>query len=138
MVRNDSRRDPLSGAPLPFARGTEVEREPVAALGMVPGNEEDGGGAAVKVLERRPSTRETRIRPSEKRRRGRRLAITFTRANTPDRIRDLAVKWNLFAPDGQSPNVSAVVEYLLMPQLIDAERGKIAPPRGGQQGDSWV
>lgn len=142
MSRNNEqdRRDPLSGASIPFARGTEIEREPAAALGLVPdGDGESAGGemstaatelahAVVEALERRPTARDTPIRPSEKRRKRRRLGVTFSEAATPDRIRELALEWGLYAPDGESPNVSAVVEFLLMPRLEAAERGEIEWP----------
>jgi hypothetical protein len=146
MSRNDKqekdRRDPLSGASLPFANGEEVDREPVAALGMVSGagdgNGGNAGGSPVRGLEQRPSTRATRVRPSEKRRKRRRLGVTFSKPSTPDRIRKLALAWGLYAPDGKSPNVSAVVEFLIMPRLEEAERGEIAPAEDGQRSDTWT
>jgi hypothetical protein len=123
--KDRERRDALEGAPIPWETG---EREPAGDLGMVGGGEE-----APDVLSRRPGgrARQTPVRPSERRRRRRRLSVTFSQAGIPERIRDLALQWGLYAPDGQSPNVSAVVEYLLMRQLEAAETGQVAPPEEG-------
>lgn len=72
--------------------------------------------------------RKTPLRPSEERRRDRQLAVTFSTANIPDRIRALALKWKMYAPDKESPAVSQLVEYLLTPRLEAAENGEIEPP----------
>ncbi len=50
-----------------------------------------------------------------------------------ERLRSLAVRWGLFTNNG-APNVSAIVEYLLMPQLAAAEREEIDPPPARQNG----
>lgn len=57
------------------------------------------------------------MRPSEVRRRERQLSVTFSSAEIPERIRELARAWGWVAPDGVSPAVSRVVEFLLMPGL---------------------
>jgi hypothetical protein len=60
------------------------------------------------------SERKSPMRPTEERRRQRQLAITFSVGNedVPDRLRDLAERWGLYANNG-SASPSAVVEYLL-------------------------
>ncbi len=95
--------------------------EPVADLGLT---------STPSALTRRPSKGGRRpIRPSEKRRRRRRVGLSFSDPCIPDRLRNLAHQWGMTAPDGQSPNVSALVEYLLLPQLKAAEAGEIEPPK---------
>ena len=74
--------------------------------------------------------RETKVRPSEKRRRRRQLSVTFTSEDIPRRIKALAERWGMYGPDGKRPNFSAVVEYLLLPQLEAAERGELDAPSG--------
>lgn len=107
----DERRDPFAG----------LGSEPVEELGLVPA-----------ALARRPvGERRSPVRPAERRRRGRRVGVTFSDAGIPERLRELALRWGLLAPDGRSPNVSAVVEYLLMSQLDAAEAGDLEPPGGG-------
>lgn len=114
MQRDEGRRDPLAG----------LGSEPVEELGLV------GTPAA---LARRPTGngRRSPVRPAERRRRARKLGVTFSSAGIPDRLRALALDWGLMAPDGRSPNVSALVEYLLVPQLEAAEAGQVEPPEGG-------
>ncbi|HEY68824.1 MAG: hypothetical protein DRI79_12035 [Chloroflexi bacterium] len=98
----------------PFA---DLGDEPVEALQVVP-----------QVLTQRPTQRRTPVRPSEIRRRSRKVTVTFSDASTVKRLRALAEQWGLTGPDGQRPNVSAVVEYLLLPQLERAEQGEIRAP----------
>ncbi len=68
-------------------------------------------------------------RPSEIRRRRRRLSITFSPSHVDaiDRLGRLAVKWGWICTTGK-PNVSRVAEFLLLSQIEAAERGEIAPP----------
>lgn len=73
--------------------------------------------------------------PSTKRRWKRSLTIAFTSEEIPRRLRDLALEWGLYAPDGESPAVSYVVEYLLMARLEAAEAGDIEPPPPGWRAD---
>lgn len=115
MLRDENRRDPLAG----WGSG-----EPAEDLGLVE--------TPTALTRRRGGGRQRPVRPSEKRRRPRRMGVTFSHENAdvPDRLRALARRWGLVAPDGKSPNVSAVVEYLLMSQLEAAERGEIIPPEG--------
>lgn len=70
--------------------------------------------------------RKTRVRPSEKRRRARAFTFTFSDPELPKRLRTQAARLQLRVAGG--PNVSAVVERLLVQVLPDAERGQIAPP----------
>ena len=96
---------------------TARRRDPLAGVSRLSG-----------TLARRPTLgngRRTPVRPSEKRRRGRRLGLTFSDGEIVERLRELAQRWGLVAPDGRSPNVSAVVEYLLLPRLEAAERGEL-------------
>lgn len=123
MPRNDDkRRDALAGASLPFAQD-DTPREPAEALGLAG----KGTTPTPAALTRRPSERGTPIRPSEKRRKRRMLTVTFSDPDTLERVRGLAEQWGLYAPDG-TPSPSAVVEYLLLPQLEAAERGEIGGP----------
>ncbi|MEA3340313.1 MAG: hypothetical protein U9R15_10135 [Chloroflexota bacterium] len=114
MSRENDRQDPFQS----------LSGEPVEDLttGVVP-----------SALRRPPTTggRKTPIRPSEARRRKRKLTITFSTGAFPERVRDLARRWNLYASNGK-PNGSAVVEYLLGLNLEAAERGEVAPPGSDQ------
>ncbi len=99
----------------------DMGNEPVEELGLV---------RTPTVLAKRPAAggRRTPVRPSEKRRRGRRVGVTFGDGSVPGRLRELAKRWGLVAPDGRSANVSALVEYLLVPQLEAAEAGEVEAP----------
>ncbi len=105
---SDQRRDPFAGL-----------TEPAQDLGLIP-----------NALLNRPGRggRRTPIRPTEKKRKSRMMSVTFSDSFILDRLRALAERWGMIAPDGRSPNVSGLVEYLLLPQLEAAERGQIAPP----------
>ena len=89
----------------PFA---SLDREPASALGLI----------APPVLAQPPSGR----------RRARKLTVTFSSPDLPRRLQDLARRWHMLAPDRTSPNVSALVEYLLLPRLEAAEQGRLPPP----------
>lgn len=114
-----NRRDPFAQA----AAAAEPAADLVTGI-LSPG--------AVAALNRpgRSGARRTPIRPAEKRRRNRKLTVTFSieNADVPERLRALAERWGLFAPDGRSPNVSGLIEHLLLPQLEAAERGEVNPP----------
>lgn len=69
--------------------------------------------------------------PSTRRRWERSLTVAFTSPDIPERIRQLALDWGLYAPDRKSPAASYVVEYLLLPRLEAAERGEVGPPPRG-------
>ncbi len=105
-------------------------RDPFETLGSGEPVEDLGLTATPAILSRRPRTgqRKTPIRPSEKRRQRRFVGVTFSSEETPRRLRDLARRWNLIAPDGQRPNISTLIEYLLLPQLEAAEADEIPPP----------
>lgn len=111
------RHDPLAGA----GELLDQVTEPVTDLqsGLIPA-----------ALARRGSKRTTPVRPSERRRRRRLVGVTFKDSTIPGRLRALALRWKMVAPDGERPNVSALVEYLLLPQLEAAERGELDPPEG--------
>ena len=73
------------------------------------------------------------------------MTITFSTHTISERVRDLAQRWDLYAPNGR-PNSSAVAEYLICLGLEAAERGQVAPPGPGedeaprdqeQMGEQW-
>ncbi len=102
------RRDPFEG----------MGEEPVEALGLVGGMGLPGG------LGQRPGRGRRRKggkSPSERRRKGRQVSVTFSTPEIPKRLRALALERGMLAPDGRSPSVSAVVEWLLLPALEEAE-----------------
>jgi hypothetical protein len=89
---------------------------------------------AVRALFQRPPTGEGRrnpIRPAEKRRRKRKLTVTFSYdvADYPERLRALARRWGWFSNNGR-PNSSAVVEFLIGKTLEAAECGNGCPTPG--------
>jgi hypothetical protein len=103
------------------------DREPAQALGLV-------STSAPAVLTKRPTgQRKTPVRPSEQRRRSRQVTVTFSDANIPERLRNLAKQWEMTGPDGRRPNVSGLVEYLLLPRLGAAIAGEIPPPNGREK-----
>ncbi len=93
--------------------------EPVTALASIP---------ALASRRRGSNGRTAPVRPSERRRRARRLGLSFVDESIPERLRALARRWGMVAPDGRSAGVSAVVEYLLAAQLERAEAGEIDGP----------
>ena len=116
----DKRPDPLAGAGDLLDKITAGSGEPVDDL---------RSGAIPAALERRRRTeRKNPIRPSEKRRHRRQVAVTFSSSDIPNRLRALADRWGLTASDPRKPSVSALVEYLLLPQLEAAESGELPPP----------
>ncbi len=109
------------------AKSDEARQDPFRDLGEEPA-EALGLTGVPRVLTRpQKGGRRTPIRPSERRRRRRVVSVTFSDASIPRRLRALAERWGLRAPGG-GPNVSAVVEYLLLPQLEEAEQGAISGP----------
>ena len=119
----DELRDPFSG----------LDAEPVTdyQVGVV-----SARGRA--VVQRGGYVRLTPVRPAEERRKPRKLTVTFSSPRVAQRLRALAEKWDVRAPNGE-PNVSFVVEHLLSLVLDDAESGAISPPRYRQKkGAEWV
>jgi hypothetical protein len=108
-------------------------RDPFVGLGSGEPAEELGLTSTPAALTRRPSRggRQTPVRPSEKRRKGRKLSVTFSSEEIPERLRALAERWGMTAPDGRSPAVSDLVEYLILPRLEAAEAGELDPPEAG-------
>jgi len=86
------------------------------------------GAIPAALARRRGTERKNPIRPSEKRRHQRQVAVTFSSPDIPERLRALADRWGMTAPDPRKPSVSAIVEYLLLPQLEAAESGELPPP----------
>lgn len=75
-----------------------------------------------------------RYPPSVRGRWERQLTVTFTSGEVTERLRQIALEWGLYAPDGKSPATSTVVEWLLHSQIEAAEAGEIGPPpRGWRQ-----
>lgn len=74
------------------------------------------------VLARRPGTQLRKVRPTERRRRDRTLAVRFSpdNADVPDRLRAVAVARRMIANNG-APNISGLVEEWLLPCLEAAE-----------------
>jgi len=64
------------------------------------------------------------------------MGVTFSDPSIPDRLRALARRWGMYAPDGTNPHVSALLEYLILPQLEAAEAGEINPPKGISEGSA--
>ena len=114
-------------------RRDEKRRDPLADLSSGEAAEDLGLIPTPAALTKRPSRggRRTPIRPSEKKRKRRFVGVTFSSEEIPDRLRALAERWGMTAPDGKSPALSALVEYLLMPSLEAAEEGEIDPPDEG-------
>ena len=110
----------------------QERRDPLAGLGSGEPEEELGLTSLPAALARpsQPGGRKTPVRPSERRRRARQLTVTFSDEEIPERLRRLAGRWGMVAPDGRQPHTSAVVEHLVMPRLEAAERGEVGPPAG--------
>ena len=119
MLRDD-RPNPLEGADDLLDQITGGSGEPVDDLrsGVVP----------AVLARRRAKERKNPVRPSEQRRHRRQVAVTFSSPEIPERLRALAERWGMAAPDPRKPSVSALVEYLLLPQLEAAESGELPPP----------
>ena len=117
----DKRPNPLKGADGLIDQITGNTDEPIDDL--------RSGAIPAVLARRRGQGRKNPIRPAERRRRRRQVAVTFSDEEIPERLRALAEEWELSAPDPRKPNISALVEYLLMPQLIAAEAGEIPPPQ---------
>ncbi|MDY6877350.1 MAG: hypothetical protein SWK90_14260 [Chloroflexota bacterium] len=117
-----------------MVRGNEERRDPLAGLGGGEPVEELGLTKMPVALTRRPSRSERKspVRPSERRRARRKIGVTFSDEGIPERLRALALRWGMMAPDGRSANVSALVEYLLIPRLAAAEKEELGPP-----GEGW-
>jgi len=84
--------------------------------------------ATAPTWEEEEEKEERKVYPSEERRKNRAVLVTFSDQDIPERIRSQALEWKMIAPDGRSPAVSKLVEYLLMPRLEAAEQGLIEPP----------
>jgi hypothetical protein len=87
-------------------------------------------GNVPSALQQRPRGRgnggRKAIRPTEKRRRKRQFSVTFSSPTIVSRLRALAERWR-WRSNNDQPNISRVVEALLLPRLEAAERGEITP-----------
>jgi len=125
-----------------------VPRQSAVNAGVVEAliGEQGGDNGVVSTLvseqirEEQEQERKNPLRPSEVRRKKRMLTITFSTPVIPARVRALAKEWEMFTAAGH-PNHSAVVEYLLLPQMEAAERGEVDPPPANQnelvEGEQW-
>jgi hypothetical protein len=125
-----------------------VPRQSVVSAGVVEAliGEQGNDNGVVSTLideqikEEQKQQRKNPLRPSEVRRKKRMLTITFSTPVIPARVRALAKGWGMFTAAGY-PNHSAVVEYLLLPQIEGAERGEVDPPPANQneivEGEQW-
>ena len=77
--------------------------------------------------EREEEQAKKRTSPSEVKRKARRMIVTFSDEAICDRVRALAERWG-WKTKGGLPNTRKLIEYLLLPQLLAAEKGEIAPP----------
>ncbi len=123
----------MAGPNKRMPRQKVVNQATVTAL-MGDPSDDNGGGIVAQLAREQAGTdqtleRKNPRRPAEDRRKQRRFHITFSVGNEDvvDRLRDLARQWDMFALNGL-PNVSGVLEYLLLPQLEAAEQGKIESP----------
>lgn len=110
-----------------MSKGDEARQDPFKGLGEEPAEALGLTTGIPSALQRPARGRKRPLRPAERRRRDRVVAITFSDASIPRRLRALAEQWGLEAPGG-GPNVSAIVERLLLPQLEEAERGELRGP----------
>jgi hypothetical protein len=94
-------------------------QSPLAA--RTPEPEPDVATFVTALKQRQARGRKSTARPTDKRRLSRRVQITFSSADIPERLRALAEQRELFANNG-SPAVSRLVELLLLPQLEAAEQ----------------
>jgi hypothetical protein len=108
--------------------GDGERRDPFEGLAEEP-QTAPGSEVVPAVLSRRPKGRKKPLRPAERRRRGRVVAVTFSQENAdvPERLRALAERWGM-TTHTHKLNVSGLVEYLLLPRLEQAEKGKVTPP----------
>ena len=120
MPQNKSvaRQDPFRGS-AGHVEPTDDLQEVVPSATMAP----------AALVQKRGARKRPR-RPSEARRSRRQLPVTFSDAAIPDRIRALTERWGITGPDGVHPNYSKVVEYLILPRLEAAEKGKVPPLEG--------
>lgn len=125
-----------------------VPRQSAVNAGVVEAliGEQGGDNGVVSTLvseqirEEQEQERKHPCRPTERRRQARKITVTFSDADIVKQLRGLAQRWGLVSNNG-SLNVSAVVEYLLLPQLEAAKRGKVGPPPASQnelvEGEQW-
>ena len=119
-------------------RDDDGRQDPFRSIGTEPVDEMTMGTVPA-VLQQRPGGkgRQTAIRPTDKRRRKRQFSVTFSSPSTVSRLRALAEQWG-WRSNNELPNVSRVVEYLLMPRLEAAERGEIGPSATRTEtGEQW-
>ena len=125
-----------------FEHQTVVDTQTIEALTGSPGRPSKG---IVETLvdqqfgNERVQERKHPCYPSDVRRQKRRYYVTFSveHRDAVDRLKDLAHQWELYTNNG-APDVSGVVEYLLMPQLRKAEAGVLAPPSNGDDKNEQV
>ena len=83
--------------------------------------------AKEQATKEKESDRLHKKRPSEIRRRKRKVTTTFSDSFYVDRLRQQAIVWRWFGPDGRRPNTSKVIEFLVLHPytLEDTEQGRV-------------
>lgn len=99
----------------------EERQNPLEGLALPP--PQSDLAALTEQLARTVRPRRTMQWPSEKKRIKRQLACTFKDPSLPLRVKALARRWGWSTNEGQRPNYSRVIEFLLAAQLERAERG---------------
>ena len=131
-----------------MAGNVVTRQKSVVSAGVVEAliGEQGGGNGVVATLideqikEEQKQERINPCRPTERRRQARKITVTFSDADIVKQLRGLAQRWGLVSNNG-SLNVSAVVEYLLLPRLEAAKQGEVDPPPANQnglvEGEQW-
>ena len=105
----------------------EERQNPLEGLAPPPKAESQLAVLAERLERVERRARQTRQWPSEKKRMKRQLACTFRDETIPPRVKAIARRWGWTTNEGQRPNYSRVIEFLLAPQLEAVERGEIDP-----------
>jgi hypothetical protein len=83
--------------------------------------------AKEQATKEKESDRKHKRRPSEARRVKRKVTATLSDSFYVDRLRQQAIVWQWFGPDGRRPNTSKIIEFLILHPytLEDAEQGRV-------------
>ena len=105
----------------------EERQDPLAGMAPPPTAQSQLALLAERLERVERRARQTKQWPSEKKRMKRQLACTFRDPSIPSRVKAIARRWGWTTNEGQRPNYSRVIEFLLAPQLEAVERGEIDP-----------